>query len=141
MNNNRLQYSKYRLEKARESLNSAAINLANQQASTAANRAYYCIFHAIRSILAIDVFDSKKHSGVIAYFREKYIKTKIFDKTYSAMIESAFTMRNNSDYVDFYETAMDDAREQVENARLFLSAVETYLQDVWNKQGISDNTE
>jgi uncharacterized protein (UPF0332 family) len=133
-NSNRLQYSKYRLEKAQESLNNAAINLANQQASNAINRAYYCIFHAIRSILAMDDFDSKKHSGVIAYFRKEYIKTKIFDPTYSTMIEEAFNMRNDSDYVDFYETTLDDAREQVENAKLFFIAVEAYLQDVWNKQ-------
>ena len=114
MDNNRLQYSRYRLAKAKENLTSATIDLANQQASTAVNRAYYCIFHSIRAILALDGFDSKKHSGVIAYFREKCIKTKIFDKTYSAMIGDAFDMRNNSDYVDFFETTMDDAKEQAE---------------------------
>jgi hypothetical protein len=36
-------------------------------------------------------------------------------------------MRNSSDYVDFFETTLDDAQKQVENAKLFLSAVETYL--------------
>ncbi len=132
MDNNRLQYSQYRLAKAKENLTSAATALANQQASTAVNRAYYCIFHSIRAILALDGFDSKKHSGVIAYFRKKYIKTTIFDKTYSAIIEDAFDMRNNSDYVDFFETTLDDAREQVENAKLFLSAVEAYLKDIWS---------
>jgi uncharacterized protein (UPF0332 family) len=113
-------------------LNSAAIDLAHQQASTAVNRAYYCIFHSMRAILAMDGFDSKKHSGVIAHFRKEYIKTKIFDPTYSTLIEEAFNMRNNSDYVDFYKTTLDDAREQVENARLFLRAVEAYLQDIWD---------
>jgi hypothetical protein len=39
---------------------------------------------------------------------------------------------NNSDYVDFFETTMDDAREQVENATLFLNAVEAYLKGIWN---------
>lgn len=41
-------------------------------------------------------------------------------------------MRNNSDYVDFFETTLDDAREQVENAKLFLSAVEAYLKNIWS---------
>jgi uncharacterized protein (UPF0332 family) len=108
-NDNRLQYSKYRLEKAQESLNSATINLANQQAPTAVNRAYYCIFHSIRAILALDGFDSKKHSGII---------------------EGAFNMRNDSDYTDFFETTMDVAREHVKNARFFLSAVEAYLKNL-----------
>jgi uncharacterized protein (UPF0332 family) len=80
----------------------------------------------------MDGFDSKKHSGVIAYFREKYIKTKIFDGAYSAIIGSAFNMRNSSDYVDFFETTLDAARAQVENAQLFLCAVEAYLKDIWD---------
>jgi uncharacterized protein (UPF0332 family) len=133
MDKNMLQYSKYRLEKAKENLASAVTNLENQQASTAVNRAYYCIFHSIRAILALDGFDSKKHSGVIAYFREKYIKTAVFGKTYSAIIGNAFDMRNNSDYIDFFETSMDDAKGLVENARLFLNAVEAYLKGIWSE--------
>ncbi len=133
MNRNMLQYSKYRLEKAKENLTSAVTNLENQQASTAVNRAYYCIFHSIRAILALDGFDSKKHSGVIEYFREKYIKTAVFDKIYSAIIGNAFDMRNNSDYVDFFETSMDDAKGLVENARLFLNAVEAHLKRIWSE--------
>jgi uncharacterized protein (UPF0332 family) len=69
MDNNRLHYSQYRLESAQESLDCAIDNLAKQHASAAVNRAYYCIFHAIRAILALDGFDSKKHTGVIAHFR------------------------------------------------------------------------
>jgi uncharacterized protein (UPF0332 family) len=133
MDKNMLQYSKYRLEKAKENLASAVTNLENQQASTAVNRAYYCIFHSIRAILALDGFDSKKHSGVIAYFREKYIKTAVFDKTYSVIIGNAFDMRNNSDYIDFFQTSMDDAKGLVENARLFLNAVEAYLKGIWSE--------
>lgn len=47
---------------------------------TANNRAYYSIFHAMRAILALDEVDFKKHSGVIAYFRENYIKNYLSNK-------------------------------------------------------------
>lgn len=131
MDKNALQYSKYRMEKAKENLASAVIDLTNQQASAAVNRSYYSIFHAIRAILALDNFDSKKHSGVIAYFREKYVKTGIFTKNYSIIIGNAFDVRNNSDYVDFFETSMDDAKGLVENAKSFLNVVEAYLKERW----------
>jgi hypothetical protein len=36
---------------------------------TAANRSYYCIFNAMRAVLSLDRFDSKKHSGIIDAFR------------------------------------------------------------------------
>ncbi len=33
------------------------------------------IFHAVRALLALDKFDSQKHSGIISYFNQKFIKT------------------------------------------------------------------
>lgn len=66
--------SKYRLEQAGELLTSAMKNLEIGELKTANNRAYYCVFHAMRAVLALDEEDFKKHSGVIAYFREHYVK-------------------------------------------------------------------
>lgn len=133
MNTNRLSYSKYRLEKAKEDLATAIIDFEGRHFSASVNRSYYCIFHSIRAILALDGFDSKKHSGVIAYFRENYIKTKIFDRVYSDIVGDAFEMRNDGDYVDFFIIHSEDAKEQLENARLFIDAVESYLRVVWEK--------
>ncbi|MCR4892872.1 MAG: HEPN domain-containing protein [Lachnospiraceae bacterium] len=77
MSDNRLDYSKYRYEKAKEDLETARKNFQDGFYAAANNRAYYSVFHAIRSILILDWFDSKKHSGVISRFREAYIKTGI----------------------------------------------------------------
>ena len=95
-------YSAYRYEKAQNNLRSARILLENGDYVSANNRAYYAIFHAIRSVLALDQFDSKKHSGVISEFRLKYIKTGILPKELSDMIGSAFEIRNDSDYEDMF---------------------------------------
>lgn len=50
-----------------------------------------------RSLTALDDFDSSKHSGVIAYFNQNYVKTGIFDKGTSKIIKSASIMREQSD--------------------------------------------
>ena len=68
----------FRLETASKSLAAAKILIDAQAYKDAANRLYYCVFHAMRAVLAIDGFDSKKHSGVISAFRQKYMKTGIF---------------------------------------------------------------
>lgn len=44
---------------------------------TVANRSYYAVFSAMRAVLALDSFDSKKHSGIIAEFRRRYLKNEI----------------------------------------------------------------
>ena len=56
----------------------------------------------MRSVLALENVDYKKHSAVIAHFREKYIKTNIFDKRLSDIITTLFRLRGKSDYDDFY---------------------------------------
>ena len=90
-------------------------------------RSYYAMFSAIRAILALDKVDFSKHAGVIAYFQKEYVKTGKFDKEYSKYISSAFQIRNNCDYADFFLVSRNDAVEQYEKAEKFVDAVKRYL--------------
>ena len=119
---------KYRLDQAQECLD-AALMLADANAyKDAANRSYYCMFHAMRAVLAIDAFDSKKHSGIIAKFQQDYIKTAVFPPEFSKMIRDAFTIRGKSDYEDFFVIAKEDVEKQTENAKTFLTSVVAYIE-------------
>ena len=117
---------RYRLEQARECLHTAEATV-DVSMKNAANRSYYCIFHAMRAVLALDEFDSKKHSGIISYFRQNYIKTGKFKADFSKTIAKAFEVRGGSDYQDFYVVSKPEVLEQIENAKLFLEAVEAYI--------------
>ena len=128
-NGNERDLAKYRIELARECLNIAEI-VSETSAKNSVNRSYYCIFHSMRALLALEHFDSKKHSGIIAAFRQKYIKTGIFPATFSHIIGSAFDIRNESDYEDFIEISKAQASQQLENAAHFLKAVEDYLNNL-----------
>jgi uncharacterized protein (UPF0332 family) len=71
--------------------------------------------------------EDKKHAGVIGYFQQHYIKTKIFAKEYSTMLTNASMKRNQSDYNDFFTATQGETKEQFENAKLFMGVVEEYL--------------
>jgi len=90
----------FRLEQAKECLQDARLPGASLKVT--ANRSYYCIFDAMRAVLAFDRFDSKRHSGVISAFRKGYIKTGVFPVEFSKIIDKAFEIRVNSDYKEFY---------------------------------------
>ena len=75
----RIALSKLRLENAKERLRFIPGIIELGDYKTAANRSYYAVFFAMRAVLALDGFDSKKHSGVIAEFRRRYVKTGVFD--------------------------------------------------------------
>jgi uncharacterized protein (UPF0332 family) len=116
-----------RLLQARECLQSAEREIVANSFKTSANRSYYCIFHSMRAVLALDDFDSKKHSGVISAFRKDYIKTGVFPAELSDIIKNAFEVRNDSDYQDFYVISKAKVAAQIENAKVFLAAAEEYI--------------
>jgi uncharacterized protein (UPF0332 family) len=118
----------YRLEQANECLDAAVRELNASSFKAAANRSYYCIFHAMRAVLALERFDSKKHSGVIAVFRQRYIKTGVFPPEFSDIITGAFNARAGSDYEDFFVISKADVTAQIENAKTFFSAVKAYIE-------------
>lgn len=122
-----IDLAKYRMEKAKSDLRASKIMLENKLFSQSLNRSYYSIFHAVRSVLAFERFDSKKHSGIIAYFNHNFINGKIFDKEYSKILMGAERIRNKSDYNDFYIASKDDAEQQIINASKFIKTMEEYI--------------
>ena len=80
--------------------------------------------------MAFDGEDRKKHSGVVAYFQEHYIKQEIFSKECSYYVKNAFQIRQESDYEDFCVISKDEVIEQIENAEVLLETVENYLKQI-----------
>jgi uncharacterized protein (UPF0332 family) len=81
----------------------------------------------MRAVLALDMFDSKKHSGVIGEFNKRYVKTGKFDIKFGRMIKAAEMLRSESDYKDFFTASKEQAEQQMENANEFFQAVIEYL--------------
>ncbi len=121
--------SRYRFETGVEALADARLMYENGRYKNTLNRAYYSIFHAVRSICALDSFDSSKHSGVIAYFNQHYVKNGDFPREASKIIRLASENREKADYLDFFIASKEEAKVQIERAEVFLSYVEQYLRN------------
>ena len=119
--------SKTRLNIAKERIEFADEILALGDYKTVANRSYYAVFSAMRAVLALDGFDSKKHSGIIAEFRKNYLKTGLLSKELSPIIDALVEIRQGSDYDDFYVVSKSEVAEQLKNAKYFISEVERFL--------------
>jgi uncharacterized protein (UPF0332 family) len=121
------ELSAYRYETAKENLQDARIMYDNGRYKNALNRAYYAIFHSVRAVIALDGFDSSKHSGVIAFFNQNYVKNGTFTKDLSRIIREASEKREKADYLDFYVASKDEAEKQILRAEYFLKRIEQYL--------------
>ena len=122
-----IDLSRYRLEKTGEMYAAALRDLREEDYASANNRAYYCIFHAIRAVLALDGEDFKKHSAVIARFTLNYLKTGILPRDYGTLIANAALIRNRSDYEDFFICSVEDTNRLIEGAQRFLDDVRKYI--------------
>jgi len=120
-------YALRRLEKSSDELETAQICYNSNKYNAAANRAYYSIYHAVRAVLALDKVERSKHSGNISYFREHYIATNIFNRTYSETIKKAEILRNAADYDDMRETSEGEAQDIINKASDFLEAARIHV--------------
>ena len=98
------------------------------------------IADSIRAVLALDMFDAKKHSGVISEFHRYYIKTGKFDKRFSDVIRQSFTIRNRSDYEDFYVVAKEDVVQQMDNAKEFMTVATAYIDKFAEEESTKKNS-
>ncbi|MBQ7216098.1 MAG: HEPN domain-containing protein [Synergistaceae bacterium] len=110
-----LDLSMYRFDKALTTLRTARANLNDAgDPDSSVNRSYYAVFYAMLSVTALDGFESNKHSEVISYFSQKYVKTGIFSTEISEMPAHASKLK-------------ECAEEQIQNAESVLSMIRPYL--------------
>lgn len=130
MDNIKKELSIYRLEKAKEYLDTATALFNMNKYLDCNNRAYYSVFYAIKAILALKEIDFKKHSSVLAYFNKEYIKSEVFPKELGKKLSKLSTIRESSDYEDFYIATKEEAKEQLETAKYTIELIEEYINKI-----------
>lgn len=125
-------FAKYRLNKAKETLETAKMIFNEGKDFTSANnRAYYAIFYAIRAVLAIDEIDFKRHKDVLAYFNKEYVNKEKFPKMIGRKISQAQRIREDSDYDDDYEPSLEKTEQQIKTAQELIDLVEEYISNYY----------
>jgi len=122
-----IELSKIRLQKSKKCYLSAIQDIREEDYDSANNRAYYSMYHAIRSLLALEGLDFKKHSQTIGYFNKNYVHAKLIGAQFNKMIIEASNSRNSSDYDDYYVATLEEAETNTDNANKFIEAVKQYI--------------
>lgn len=118
------------LDHAHQALASAASSLEHRFYDTAINRAYYAIFYAASALLLTRGVSRSKHSGVIASFRQHFIKPGLIEVEYSDLYGDALDSRVGSDYDVTFESDLATAQGRLADAQRFVDRVTSYLLDV-----------
>ncbi len=134
----RFDLAKYRLEMAEKKLNSARLLFEQGFLADAQSRAYYCLLHSARALLATRQLDSRKHSGVISLFNQHFVKNKVVPKHYGKILMNAKDLREDSDYDEFYVTSRKETEELLNQASEFLAGIRNAVRNIAENSNKSD---
>ena len=123
MNERRNELSEYRLKEAESALQAAETLLKAGFLKDSINRSYYSVFYAVKSVLAVEGVDFKRHKDAIGYFNQHYVATEIFPRELGRMIGRCKQKREASDYDDFYIASKEEAEEQIQIARKTIDVI------------------
>lgn len=115
------------MDKAEAKLKVAQKLLSSGDYDDAVSRAYYAVFHATQALLLTEGEKAETHKGVVTLFGLLFIKTGKFKKDLGKYLANLKDERESGDYEIFSyidqetaQTAIDDAREFLEEAQAYL---------------------
>jgi uncharacterized protein (UPF0332 family) len=115
------------LEGARDALQGAQYNLEGSFYGIAVNRAYYAFFYAATALLLTLDISRSKHAGVMAAFRECFVKPGAFSLQDSRAYGEAFELRNVADYEMMTNVDQAQAEAAVDSAVGFVERCSAHL--------------
>ena len=125
----------YRMEKAKSLLKDAEILLESGSFSSSANRSFYAVLAAARSLLALRGGNPETHEGVKAFLWKEYIKPRLLPIEAGEIFRMLQARRMDSDYGDYIEIGSEEATDSVRKARQFISEADRVLQATLTASG------
>lgn len=99
---------------------------------TAVNRSYYAVFYAACALLATRGLSRSRHTGVIAAFRQHFVKSGLMEAEFGEIYGRVMDDRHISDYDVAASIEPDQVKADLADARRFVERIERYLQEDGN---------
>ncbi len=93
------------------------------------SRSYYAVFHAATAALLNQGIVRRSHHAIWSAFGEHFAATGRMDQRLHRYALDIFEARNLSDYSAKSWTTREDAEESLQNARLFVAAAKTFIDE------------
>jgi uncharacterized protein (UPF0332 family) len=112
-------YIKYRLDRAKETLQEAQTLFDTHFLSGAINRIYYAMFYAVSALALLKGFSTSSHTQLRGYFNREFVKTGIV----SVDLGKLFQNRNKGDYKDLVTFNPEEVLDMLQKAEKFITII------------------
>ena len=117
----------YRLQKARESYQAAALMRDNQQWNFCINRLYYACFYAVIALLLKHDITPRTHDGAKRQFGLHFIKTGKIGQAEGKLYSKLFNQRQKGDYGDMFDFTEEEVIPLFQSVQNFLTTLENQI--------------
>jgi len=124
-----LEYIRYRMAAAHETLTEARTLLDSGLLRGTVNRLYYACFYVVSALLLTENLHSAKHSGVRSLFVRHWIKSKRLPTTLGDFYQRIFSHRQTGDYRDLADFGREDVEAWFREAQGFLDTVSQRIKE------------
>jgi len=129
MNGTRKDLVKYRLSRARQTLEDARILADRERWNSTINRLYYASYYAVSALLLNSGINSTTHSGTKNQFSENFIKNKIIPKELGKTYSQLFTWRQKGDYDDLFDFTREKVLIYFDPVQRLIEIINTLISD------------
>lgn len=117
----------YRLRRAKVAYRDGVSLLRRGSYESAVNRFYYAAFYSARALLALKRLDASKHKSVISLFGQHFVKSGLIDKEVARALLRSYERRLDSDYEDFVDIHIAEARQVQKEVKRLMVACESFF--------------
>jgi uncharacterized protein (UPF0332 family) len=95
--------------------------------SFSVSRSYYTMFYLATALLEKENLSFSKHSAVISYFGQKFVRTGIVPREFHRWLISAQELRLTGDYGELNAVNAEQAEPQIQRGEKFIQIAENLL--------------
>lgn len=118
---------RYRIERAKETLQEVDALIELEFWNTAVNRLYYACYYAVSALLLQENIKTQTHAGVRQMLGLHFIQTHQLSRDLGRFYNDLYDKRQTSDYDDFVEFDETTVLDLLHSAKEFVTAVESLI--------------
>ena len=118
---------KYRLLRARDTLDDAQILAEKNKWNSTINRLYYACYYAVMALLLNSDLKPTTHNGAKSNFSEYFISTNKISKEFGKIYSQLFTWRQKGDYDDLFDFDREKVMPYFEPVKQLIDTIESLL--------------
>ena len=112
---------------ALEEIEIAALLIERKHYRTCLSRSYYAMYYAVQALLLSKDLDTSTHKGTIRLFSQHFVKTGQLSSEWSKALNTAYELRQLSDYDTDFTGTLAEAEMSLEKAKTFVKEIEQLL--------------